>query len=182
MRREPTILRTVGGAVLGAVRSGRYRLLGENVTDERSYSSERVTDWAEGSTQMVSAECWQRCGPWDESYFLYSEETDFALRARDAGFATRYTPAAQAVHLEGAGRDTPGLWALLVLNRVRLYRRRHGVMRTGGYWSAVFLQELTRAVLGRRTSRLAVRVLLSPARYRQRPGPAMVRSMEPAAR
>jgi N-acetylglucosaminyl-diphospho-decaprenol L-rhamnosyltransferase len=27
-------------------------------------------------------------GGWNESYFLYSEETDFALRARDLGYKT----------------------------------------------------------------------------------------------
>ena len=42
----------------------------------------------------------------DESYFLYSEETDFSLRAKDAGWATVYTPAAGAMHVGGGfGRE-----------------------------------------------------------------------------
>jgi N-acetylglucosaminyl-diphospho-decaprenol L-rhamnosyltransferase len=174
MRREPTILRLLGDAMLGARRAGRFPLVGEVVTDERRYATEATTDWAEGSTLLISSECWQRCAPWDESFFLYSEETDFALRARDAGFLTRYTPTAEAVHLQGGSAQSPRLWMLLTLNRVRLYRRRHGPIRTAGFWSVLVLREASRAVLGKKTSRLAVRALLSPRRLREVPGPRTV--------
>jgi GT2 family glycosyltransferase len=177
MRREPTIRRTLGDALLGAQRAGRFPALGEVVTPEPSYRAEAVTDWAEGSTQMISDECWRRCGPWDESFFLYSEETDFALRARDAGFTTRFTPAAGAVHLGGESRESPGLWTLLTLNRLRLYRRRHGPVSAAGFWGALLLRELSRATLGRRPSRAAVRALLNPTRLRQAPGPGLVRAI-----
>ena len=174
MRREPTVLRAFGDAFLGARRAGRYPLLGEMVTDPRRYENETVTDWAEGSTQLISAECWAQCGPWDESFFLYSEETDFDLRAGDAGFATRYVPTAQAIHLEGDSGSSPQLWALLVLNRVRFFRRRNGIVRAVPFWAATLLRELTRAVLGKRTSRAAVRALVSPRRFREVPGPHTV--------
>ncbi|MFC0506209.1 glycosyltransferase [Micromonospora costi] len=175
MRREPSILRVLGDALLGAERAGRYPALGEVVTDHTRYASGAVTAWAEGSTLLVSAECWRRCAPWEESFFLYSEETDFALRARDAGFVTRFTPAARAVHLEGDSRRSPGLWALLTLNRVRLYRRRHGRLATAGFWAALLLRELSRALLRKRPSQAAVRALVSPARLRETPGPHSVR-------
>jgi GT2 family glycosyltransferase len=174
MRREPSILRVLGDAVLGAGRAGRYPALGEVVTDERRYDAAAVTDWAEGSTVLFSAECWERSGPWDESFFLYSEETDFALRSRDAGLVTRFTPAARAVHLEGDSRVSPGLWTLLTLNRVRLYGRRHGRPATAGFWAALLLREASRAALGKAPSRMATRALLSPARMREAPGPHTV--------
>ncbi|WP_319463285.1 glycosyltransferase family 2 protein [Micromonospora sp. RTP1Z1] len=175
MRREPSIPRTLGDAVLGAERAGRYPALGETVTDHRHYANEAITAWAEGSTLLIGAECWRRCAPWEEYFFLYSEETDFALRARDAGFVTRFTPAAEAVHLEGDSRQSPGLWALLTLNRVRLYRRRHGRLATAAFWAALLVRELSRALLRRRPSQAAVRALLSPARFRETPGPHSVR-------
>ncbi|WP_433057172.1 glycosyltransferase [Dactylosporangium sp. CS-033363] len=171
LRREPSVPRILGDAVMGARRAGKIPVLGEVVTDEREYERENVADWAEGSTLLISAECWQRCAPWDESYFLYSEETDFALRARDAGFATRYNPAARAVHLEGDSRVSPRLWALLTTNRVRLYRRRHSAVSAGAYWSVLLVREMSRAVTGKPQSRLATRALLSPARLRETPGP-----------
>lgn len=175
MRREPTVLRTLGDAFLGARRAGRHRLLGEVVTDPACYRSPAVVDWAEGSTLLISRDCWDRCGPWDESYFLYSEETEFALRARDAGLVTRFVPQAHAVHLEGDSRQSPALWTLVVLNKVRLFRRRHAGPRVAAFWAALLLREGSRAVLGKPTSRSAVRALLSPARLREAPGPATLR-------
>jgi GT2 family glycosyltransferase len=174
MRREPSVLRIIGDAVFGAGRAGRCPWLGEVVTDRRRYVRPAVTDWAEGSTLLISRDCWQACGGWDESFFLYSEETDFALRARDAGLATRFVPTARAVHLEGDSRRSPGLWALLTLNRVRLYRRRHGPVSAAGFWAALLLREASRAAIGRRPSRAAVRALLSPRRLHEVPGPHTV--------
>lgn len=174
MRREPTLLRALGDAVLGTRRAGRTDALGEMVTDPRRYDSAQTTDWAEGSTQLIGAACWRRCGPWDESYFLYSEEVDFGLRARDAGLVTRYVPAAGAVHLEGGSGSSPGLWALLVTNKVRLFRRRHGLVRAVPFWLVVLLREASRAALGRENSRAAVRAMVSPRRLAARPGPHLL--------
>lgn len=162
MRREPTTLRALGDAFLGARRAGRWSALGEIVTIPQSYEDARPTDWAEGSTQLISAACWQACGPWDESFFLYSEETEFGLRARDRGFATWFDPAATAVHLQGESQSSPDLWALLVVNRVRLQARRRGRGAAATFWAATMLREASRAALGRPTSRAAVRALLRP--------------------
>jgi hypothetical protein len=78
------------------------------------------------------------------------------------------------VHLEGDSRRSPGLWALLTLNRVRLYRRRHGPVPAAGFWAALLLREASRAAIGRRPSRAAVQALLSPRRLREVPGPHTV--------
>lgn len=171
MRRAPAVRHLLAETLLGSRRAGRLLGLGEVVTDARRYEHEAVTDWAEGSTLLVSRQCWDQCEPWDDSFFLYSEETDFALRAGDAGLATRYVPAAGAVHLEGGSAASPRLWTLLTLNRVRLFARRHGRAHTALFWAVLLLREASRAVLGKPTSRLAVRALLSPARLRERPGP-----------
>jgi N-acetylglucosaminyl-diphospho-decaprenol L-rhamnosyltransferase len=175
MRREPTVLRAWGDALLGARRAGRLAALGEVVTAPSQYQQPAVIDWAEGSTLLISAECWERCAPWDESFFLYSEETDFALRARDAGFVTRYVPTARAVHLEGDSGQSPPLWTLLTLNRVRLFRIRNGRVRTAAYWAALVCREGSRALLGKPTSRAAVKALVSPRRLREPRGPDPVR-------
>lgn len=176
LRREPTLPRALGEALLGAHRAGRFPLLSEVVTGPAHYRTAGLAAWAEGSTLMISADCWRACGGWDESYFLYSEETDFALRARDAGFATRFTPAARAVHLGGDYGSTGELWTLLTLNRLRLYRRRHGRLSTAGFWAALLLREASRAVAGRaeagrRRSQVAAAALLRyPGRSVSRPG------------
>jgi N-acetylglucosaminyl-diphospho-decaprenol L-rhamnosyltransferase len=173
-RREPSIARALGDAVLGATRAGRSVLLGEVVTDDRGYRADTVTDWAEGSTQLVSAACWERVGPWDESYFLYSEETDFDLRARDLGLRTRFVADAVATHLEGGSAGSAALWPLVVLNRVRLYHRRHGRAASVTFWAVTVLREASRAALGRDHNRAALKALVSPRRLREMPGPHSV--------
>ena len=171
-RREPTPVRTLAEAIMGGRLAGRLGTLGEVVTDPRHYLAPAMADWAEGSTQLISAECWNRCGPWDESFFLYSEETEFALRARDRGLVTRFVPEALAVHLEGDGRVSPALWTIMTLNRVRLVRRRRGRLVGAAMWSAMVLREARRAVAGQETSRVALVALFSPRRLRTAPSAA----------
>lgn len=174
MRREPTLARAWADALIGASNAGRYPKFGEIVTTKEEYARECLPDWAEGSVQLISAECLSRCGPWDESFFLYSEETEYNLRARDAGYATRFVPSAGAVHLKGESTKSPGLWRLLVLNRVRLYRRRNGAVKGSAFWAAVLLRESSRSLFGRATARAAAKALVSPRRWREPAGPQVV--------
>ena len=159
LRRDPTVRRAFGEAVLGGRRAGRRPALGELVTDPATYERPTHADWASGAAMLVSTRCWDAVGGWDESFFLYSEETDFALRARDAGFALAYVPGAVAEHLGGEAKTDPSLHALLVRNRVRLYRKRHGSVRSTAFAAAVALNEALRAP-GRPISRRGLRALL----------------------
>ena len=166
LRREPSVGRALGEAVLGR-RAGRVPWLGEVVLDEGEYQAPTTADWATGAIMLLSAQCLAACGPWDESFFLYSEETEFALRARDRGFATRFAPKAVATHIGGESKTSAQLWTLLVLNRVKLYRRRHSAPASAAYWGATVLRELPRAALGARRSRSAIAALCRPSRLRQ---------------
>ncbi|GAA1789122.1 glycosyltransferase family 2 protein [Planosporangium flavigriseum] len=165
LRREPTLLRALGEAALGR-RAGRHPRLGETVLDEAAYERPTTADWATGAVMLVSTPCLDACGPWDESFFLYSEETEFALRARDRGFLTRLTPQARATHLEGESKVSPRLWALLAVNRVKLYRQRHSSAVTALYWLIVLAREVSRAVLGHPRSRRATVALVRPSALR----------------
>jgi GT2 family glycosyltransferase/glycosyltransferase involved in cell wall biosynthesis len=159
LRREPTVLRALGEAVLGGRLAGRIAPLGEVVGAARHYARPTTADWATGAAMLVSAPCLEAVGGWDESFFLYSEETDFALRARGAGFALRLVPDAAAVHLGGEATTRPDLWAVLTTNRVRLYGRRHGPLATAAFRAAVTLNAALRAPL-EATHRAALRRLL----------------------
>lgn len=167
LRRDPTPLRALGEAVLGGRRAGRYRMLGEVVALPTAYEVEQAADWATGAAMLISRACLEAVVRvdsrgsltyWDESFFLYSEETEFALRARDAGFRLHYIPHSQVVHIGGESRTSPELWRLLTVNRVRLYARRHGRAATLAFWAAAVVNEALRA--GSRTHRAALRDLL----------------------
>ncbi|MER7515400.1 glycosyltransferase family 2 protein [Streptomyces sp. NPDC126499] len=160
LRRESSLTRALGEAVLGNRRAGRFPRWSELVTTPAAYTGRTCADWATGALMALSRECVAACGPWDESFFLYSEETEYCLRARDLGLRTRLEPSARATHLGGDSRISPRLWSLLVANRVRLYRRRHGLAATAAFRGAVLLRELSRAALGREPARAAVAALL----------------------
>jgi GT2 family glycosyltransferase len=162
LRRRPTIARALGEALAGQ-RAGRLAPFGETVLDDDAYRRPTLVDWATGAIMLMSAACLADCGPWDESFFLYSEETEFALRAADRGYATVLVPEAEVTHLGGESRVSPRLWSLLTVNRVRLYRMRHSTPAAAGYWSAVALREALRAALGQERSRKALRALVRPS-------------------
>lgn len=161
LRREPTLLRAIG---LGA--TGRPGL-DEFVRDPLVYERPQVADWALGAVLLVSRTCHEALHGWDESYFLYGEETDFCLRARDLGLATCYDPDATAVHIGGQSGQSTRTHVMQIVNRVRLYRRRHGSAPSSLYLALAVLSELSWIVRGNPASAEAVRALLSP---RRRPG------------
>ena len=63
----------------------------------------------------------------DSDFFVYSDETDFAKRLRDAGWRVLHVPAAQAVHHEQLASDLAGERRRIVeFHRGRdLYMRKH---------------------------------------------------------
>lgn len=95
IRRRPTLARVGGLSFTG------LDAFSERVEDPDEYLVEHDVDWAVGAILLVDRQCYAALGGLDESFFLYSEETDFCLRARDAGWSTRYTPDAGAVHVGG---------------------------------------------------------------------------------
>jgi N-acetylglucosaminyl-diphospho-decaprenol L-rhamnosyltransferase len=52
------------------------------------------------------------------------------------------------------------LWSLLTLNRVALFRKRHGKVRSAIFWLAVLLGQALRASGGSRTHRAGTAALL----------------------
>ena len=159
MRREPTLARNLE---LG----GTHRaVFAEYVDDPAAYDRPRQCAWALGAALLVDRACHEQLGGWDESYFLYSEETDFCLRAGDRGWLTRYEPGAVVTHIAGQSGRSPRIHAMQILNRVRLYRRRHGAIASTAYYLLSVLSEISWVLRGHRDSRGALRALVwKPAR------------------
>jgi N-acetylglucosaminyl-diphospho-decaprenol L-rhamnosyltransferase len=157
LRRTPTLARAAGLSFTGVP------LLAERINDPREYATEHPVDWAVGAIWLVDRECFDALGGFDESYFLYSEETDFALRARDRGWVTVYAPEAGGMHVgEGSGTSHE-THTMKMLNRVRLIRRRRGMGAAWLYYALTLLVELRRGLLGHRASWPTLRALVRPA-------------------
>lgn len=158
LRREPTVLRALGLNWTG------LSSLSEYVTGKAAYTCPRTVDWALGAALVMSRECYEAIGGWDESYFLYSEETDLCLRARDHGFLTRYEPLSVVTHIGGQSGRNDWTHAMQIVNRVRLHRRRHGALASWCYYWLTIMSELSWVARGHRQSRAAVAALLKPSR------------------
>jgi len=163
-RREPTLLRALGEALIGGTRAGRHAAIGEVVQGEDHYDAPTDVAWASGCAWLISERCWRFVGPWDESLFLYGEDLDYAQRVRDAGLRLRYTPSTTVVHLVGPSHRDPRLWSMLLWNRYRVYRRRHGALSGTVYRAILILNEAIRSVSGSAIHRAGLSALLMRSR------------------
>lgn len=82
-------------------------------------------DFTLGATVMLKREVIQQTGMFDEAFFMYCEEIDWAWRVRRAGWGVWCVPSAHVVHLGGQStsqvrpRSTLNLWTsrLLLFDR-----------------------------------------------------------------
>jgi GT2 family glycosyltransferase len=70
------------------------------------HDEEREVDFVIGACWLVRREAAEEVGFFDEEFFLYSEETDWAKRFWAAGWSVLFTPAAEVVHLGGGSGQT----------------------------------------------------------------------------
>jgi GT2 family glycosyltransferase len=62
----------------------------------------REVEWVMGACLLVRRSAIEQVGGPDEDFFLFSEETDWSYRFRQAGWTTAFVPEAECVHVGGA--------------------------------------------------------------------------------
>ncbi len=88
-------------------------------------------DFPLGATFMVKREVIHQAGMFDEQFFMYCEEIDWAWRIHKAGWEAQCVPAAHVVHLGGQStaqvrpRSVIDLWT----SRLRLYRKHYSLWK-----------------------------------------------------
>ncbi|MBC7402292.1 MAG: glycosyltransferase family 2 protein [Microbacteriaceae bacterium] len=169
LRREPSIVGSLGDAMFGAHWPDRPRWMSDTLRRLPDYAAGRDIAWAGGAALMISPNCSAAVGPWDsETYFLYSEEADYAGRAREAGFRIRFVPTAEATHVGGGSSGQPAeLVALMAVNRVRYFEARHSAFSSAAFRAVVTLHHLLRA--RDRRHRFAARVVARRKAWRDLP-------------
>ncbi len=138
--------------------------MSETVADTAHYVEPRDVDWGVGAVLMISRACIDKVGSWDESFFLYSEETDYCQRVRRNELRVRYVPTAVVFHEGGGGVGDSRLRSMMSVNKVRLYGRQHSRPATFAFLAASFLYEGTRAIGGSAAARAAAVALVRPSR------------------
>jgi N-acetylglucosaminyl-diphospho-decaprenol L-rhamnosyltransferase len=87
----------------------------------------REVGWAQSSALLVRRTAAEQVGWFDPAFFVYSDETDFCRRLRDAGWAILFVPQARAIHHDQLSTDSAAMSRRIVeFHRGRdLYFRRH---------------------------------------------------------
>lgn len=122
IRRDPRPLRMLGEAVAPG-RISRAFGWGEEEGRTTLYESECSADWLCGAFLIARAEVVEQVGPFDDRFFLYSEETDWCYRCRQAGWDVRHLPVMTVTH-HTSKSYSPDLLAQLSYSRM-LYARKH---------------------------------------------------------
>jgi GT2 family glycosyltransferase len=169
LRREPSLPRAVLDALLGARAAALPGTLSEMVWQPGRYARTGDVDWATGAAMLITPQARRRVGRWDdERFFLYSEETDYCRRVRDAGLRVRFTPAARVQHSGGGSGTSPELAALMTVNKVRYFAKYHSRPAAAAFRAA---QVLGAALRSRDAGqRLALGMLLRRSRWAALPG------------
>jgi GT2 family glycosyltransferase len=85
----------------------------------------REVDWVMGACFLVRREAADAVGLFDESFFLFSEETDWCYRFRAAGWTVVFFPEAEAVHVGGATHGGR-MFGENVRGHVRFFAKHYG--------------------------------------------------------
>lgn len=100
---------------------------------ERYYGPHRqgpalAVDNLSGACLVVRRTAWERVGPFDERFFLYAEDVDWSLRAREAGWRLLFVPAVEVRREKSATSraDPSGSIHLYYRSLRAFYRKHHG--------------------------------------------------------
>ena len=162
--RLPSVATALAGALF------IHRLL----TVQSGGGTTRPVGWAQASAMLVRRRAAEQIGFLDPQFFVYSDETDFCKRLRDAGWRTLLVPAARAIHHEQLATDPEAGERRIVefhRNRDRYMRKHHSrvaaaAVRALTAW-AYLLRAIAALVLPRHEPRrylLHARQALRPAR------------------
>ena len=109
---------------VGRLRYGRWFPSAGPLAD----SGPREVDYVEGACLLARRQAIDAVGGMDEGYFMYSEEVDWCMAMRKAGWQVWYQPDAEIIHHGGASSRNrrPEREADLYRSRVRFFRKWYG--------------------------------------------------------
>jgi GT2 family glycosyltransferase len=109
------------------------------------YRSEAQVDWLVGAFLIARAQALQEVGGLDERFFLYSEETDWCYRFRQAGWEVSHLPVMTVIH-HTSRTPRPDLSAQLSYAKILFAQKHYGRVRAAGIRAALVLRHCLRAM------------------------------------
>jgi GT2 family glycosyltransferase len=96
--------------------------------------SPQTVDWTAGASLMMRRDVLDEIGLFDETFFLYFEETDLCRRAKNAGWPTVYLPESKVTHIGSVStgmktwKRMPSYW---FDSRWHYFTKNHGSLYAG---------------------------------------------------
>lgn len=156
---------SIGSEFEAAARSGPVsRLLRHKIVAYPHPETTGPVDWAAGCSLMLRRAVLDQVGLFDETFFLYFEETELCLRAARAGWPTDYVSTSRITHIGSVstGMKTwariPGFW---LDSRWYYFARSHG----RGYAAAATLAHVAGGVLWRARCVIEGKDRVDPPRF-----------------
>jgi hypothetical protein len=148
---------SIAGEFVDAARLGVIERLLPNVSVPMPQpQTTQQVDWSAGASMMLRATMLREIGTFDETFFLYFEETDLCLRAARAGWTCWYIPESRVVHI---GSVSTGMKTAARMPSYWYDSRRHYFIKNHGrfYSALALLAHLSGGVLHRLRMGLAGR-------------------------
>jgi len=129
--RFPSVLSEFEGSIkFGPV----SRLLKGSAIPVQTPGEDRIVDWLAGASLMMRRTVLDEIGLFDETFFLYFEETDLCLRAGRAGYSTAFVRKSEVAHIGSVTTGmkdwakVPGYW---FDSRLHYFVKNHGAFYAG---------------------------------------------------
>jgi hypothetical protein len=143
VRAFPTLWRIATEYLFLRKLAPRSRMLNAFYAGGFGHDAPREADWIMGAVWFVRRAAVDDVGPADDSFFLFSEETDWAYRFRRAGWEVWFDPAALATHVYG-GSHQGRMLAENVKSQLRFLEKHHGARYARAARSIIVLGLLLR--------------------------------------
>lgn len=140
---------SIPGEFEAAVKTGIFsRLLRRWIVPLPIPAATVAVDWCAGASILMRRAMLDEIGGFDETFFLYYEETDLCRRAARAGWTRLYVPESRVVHIGSVStgmktwQRTPGYW---------FDSRRHYFVKNHGraYWAAATAAQVAGTLIWR---------------------------------
>ncbi|MBC7328295.1 glycosyltransferase [bacterium] len=83
----------------------KSRTLSRYLLSGWDHSTPRAVDWVSGAAMLLRREFLKEVGLFDETFYMYCEDVDMGMRAREFGWKVMYCPYARIKHRIGGSSD-----------------------------------------------------------------------------
>ena len=104
----------------------QYRNLTTRAVLAQTYNHDQTVDVVVGAAMLMPRSLFEQIGGFDETFFMYFEESDLCKRVRDLSYTILYTPAVSLIHVGGYSvAQAAGPMAQEYRRSQRYYYRKH---------------------------------------------------------